>query len=49
MKKVLLLIFAGLGVASLIIGSSVTNSKFHASPSIILTILDTVAKADSPR
>jgi hypothetical protein len=49
MKKVLLTIFAGLGVASLIIGSTVTNEKFHSRQNTILTILDTVPKPDSSK
>ena len=49
MKKVLLTGFAVLGVASLIIGSSVTNAKFHSTQHTVLTILDTVPKPDSPR
>ena len=49
MKKVLLTSFAVLGVASLIIGSTVTNAKFHSKQSIVLTILDTVPKPDSPK
>jgi hypothetical protein len=47
MKKVLLTGFAVLGVASLIIGSTVTNAKFHSKQNIVLTILDTVPKPDS--
>jgi hypothetical protein len=49
MKKVLLTSFAVLGVASLIIGSTVTKAKFHSKQSIVLTILDTVPKPDSPK
>jgi len=49
MKKVLLTGFAVLGVASLIIGSTVTNAKFHSAPHAVLTILDTVPKPDSPK
>jgi hypothetical protein len=49
MKKVLLTGFAVLGVASLIIGSSVTNSKFHSTKHTVLTILDTVPRPDSPK
>jgi hypothetical protein len=49
MKKVLLTGFAVLGVASLIIGSTVTNAKFHTTPHTVLTILDTVRKPDSPK
>jgi hypothetical protein len=48
MKKVLLTGFAVLGVASLIIGSTVTNRKFHSAQHTVLTILDTVPKPDSP-
>ena len=48
MKKNLLTGFAVLGVASLIIGSTVTNAKFHSTQHIVLTILDTVPKPDSP-
>jgi hypothetical protein len=49
MKKVLLTVFAVLGVASLIIGSTVTNAKFHSTQHTVLTILDTVPKPDSPK
>ena len=49
MKKVLLTGFAVLGVASLIIGSTVTNNKFHSPQHTVLTILDTVPKTDSPK
>ena len=49
MKKVLLTSFAVLGVASLIIGSTVTDAKFHSTQHTLLTILDTVPKPDSPR
>jgi hypothetical protein len=49
MKKVLLTAFAVLGVASLIIGSSVTNAQFHSTQHTVLTILDTVPKPDSLR
>ncbi|HLA60261.1 MAG TPA: hypothetical protein VK622_15915 [Puia sp.] len=49
MKKVWLTGFAVLGVASLIIGSSVTNGKFHSTQNKVLTILDTVPKPDSPK
>jgi hypothetical protein len=49
MKKVLLTGFAVLGVASLIIGSTVTNAKFHSTQHTVLTILDTVPKPDSPK
>jgi hypothetical protein len=48
MKKVLLTSFAVLGVASLIIGSTVTDAKFHSTQHTVLTILDTVPKPDSP-
>ena len=48
MKKVLLTGFAVVGVASLIIGSSVTNGKFHSTQHTVLTILDTVPRPDSP-
>lgn len=48
MKKVLLTAFAILGLASLIIGSRVTNAKFHSTQQTVLTILDTVPKPDSP-
>jgi hypothetical protein len=48
MKKVLLTSFAVLGVASLIIGSTVTDAKFHPTQHTVLTILDTVPKPDSP-
>jgi hypothetical protein len=48
MKKVLLTGFAVLGVASLIIGSTVTDAKFHSTQHTVLTILDTVPKPDSP-
>jgi hypothetical protein len=48
MKKVLLTGFAVLGLASLIVGSTVTNAKFHSTQHI-LTIRDTVPKPDSPR
>jgi hypothetical protein len=44
MKKVLLIGFAVLGVASLIIGSTVTNAKFHSTQHTVLTILDTVPR-----
>ena len=47
MKKILLTGFAVLGVASLIIGSTVTNAKFHSTQRTVLTILDTVPKPDS--
>ena len=47
--KVLLTGFAVLGVASLIIGSSVTNAKFHSTEHTVLTILDTVPRPDSPK
>jgi hypothetical protein len=49
MKKVLLTGFAILGVASLIIGSTVANAKFHSTQHTVLTILDTVRKPDSPK
>jgi hypothetical protein len=49
MKKVLLTSFAVLGVASLIIGSTVTDAKFHSTQHTVLTILDTVPKPDSPK
>ena len=49
MKKALLTGFAVLGLASLIIGSSVTNAQFHSTHHTTLTILDTVPKPDSPR
>ena len=49
MKKVFLTGFAVLGVASLIIGSTVTNAKFHSTQHTVLTILDTVPKPDSPK
>jgi hypothetical protein len=48
MKKILLTGFAVLGVASLIIGSTVTDAKFHSTQHTVLTILDTVPKPDSP-
>lgn len=48
MIKVLLTGFAFLGVASLIIGSTVTNIKIHSTQHTVLTILDTVSKPDSP-
>jgi len=48
MIKVLLAGFAFLGVASLIIGSTVTNAKFHSTQHTVLTILDTVPRPDSP-
>ena len=49
MKKVLLTGFAVLGVASLIVGSTVTNAKFHSTQHTVLTIQDTVPKPDSPK
>ena len=49
MKQLLLSVFAVLGVASLIIGSAVTNAKFHTTQRTVLTIQDTVPKPDSPR
>ncbi len=42
MKKVLLTGFAILGVASLIIGSAVTNAKSHFTQHTVLTIQDIV-------
>lgn len=48
MIMVLLTGFAFLGVAFLIIGSTVANKKFHSSQHTVLTILDTVPKPDSP-
>lgn len=47
MKKVLLTSFAVLGVASLIIGSTMTDAKFHSIQHTVLTIQDTVPKPDS--
>jgi hypothetical protein len=49
MKKVLLTGFAVLGLASLIIGSTVTNEKFQPTRHTVLTILDTVPKSESPK
>ncbi|HEX3769119.1 MAG TPA: hypothetical protein VHT72_12125 [Puia sp.] len=46
MKKVLLTLFAVMGVTSLIVGSTVTNAKFHSTEHTVLTIQDTVSKPD---